>query len=339
MNRKLLATLLTSITLSLTACGGGSSKSSLDGSGSVSVDPSGSFSGQRSNAAITGGDNGNYKAFLTSFLGTNNLQDVALRNTAASNANSSNGIRDFLTISSAVKKLKATHTSNQRKAIPVSDTSACTNGGSITGSGTLDDVTRVGNIVMTFNNCIEGTLTINGISEVIIRNYNFTYDVPDSYILKAQNLSVTSGDESYTSTAIYDVVEDYTAGTAVLLINALNTANDIEIFYENLQLDTDSGGVLISGRIYTEEDGYVTITTDSRVLYNINATFPYTGGPITLAGENSNIRITPIANETIQVELDLDGDGVYEELLIIGADGNIVGNTDGDVINSDTVSF
>lgn len=316
MNRKLLATLFTSLALTLTACGGGGSSSG--GLGGVNVDPSGSFTGVKTAAKIS---NQNYDDFLIGILGTKNLQDISLRD--ESSTPSTDYIRDFTTIASTAIKLGTEGSSYQQRAVSVNDSLACNQGGTISRNGTIDDVTFLGNLVLRFNTCIQDGITLDGSMEIVIRSYNIALDQAESYTLETSNLSVSNATESYSSTAVYDVVEDFSAGTAILLINALNTANGVETLYENLRLESDSSGVLISGRMYTEADGYVDITTDTPLLYNFDASYPYTGGPILLAGDTSNIRITPIGDDTIRVELDLDGDNVYEESQTIDANGNV----------------
>ncbi|HSO17822.1 MAG TPA: hypothetical protein VLT88_00090, partial [Desulfosarcina sp.] len=74
----------------------------------------------------------------------------------------------------------------------------------------------------------------------------------------------------------------------------------------------------VSGRIYLEDDGYVEISVDTPLVYNyasrFNVDVPDAGGPVILHGAgNTREVITPLSIVQVNIGLDTNGDGSFEE--------------------------
>jgi len=77
----------------------------------------------------------------------------------------------------------------------------------------------------------------------------------------------------------------------------------------------------VGGRIYLEDEGYVEIVQGSPLLYNyysrFNVDVPDSGGPVSLTGAgNTSVALRPISIVQVGIDIDPDGDGLYEQSIV-----------------------
>jgi hypothetical protein len=92
--------------------------------------------------------------------------------------------------------------------------------------------------------------------------------------------------------------------------------------FENVVLVTTNDGSVsqlllsesLGGRFYDSTEGYVDVSTTNPLLYSPAGSInPSSGGPVIFTGaNNSKIRMTPVDSVNVTIDVDADGDGVYE---------------------------
>jgi hypothetical protein len=68
----------------------------------------------------------------------------------------------------------------------------------------------------------------------------------------------------------------------------------------------------ITGTFYDPDYGMVTVTTETSFKINNGDLHPYEGALVVTGANNSAARLTCLSNTTYQIEVDLNGDGIYD---------------------------
>jgi uncharacterized repeat protein (TIGR01451 family) len=231
-------------------------------------------------------------------------------------------------------------------AIPVEITLLCDSGGSIHITGTLND-DYTGTVTWTFSNCKSGDDILNG-------NATLRTDVFDLINFVATdstfNISILTLTSPTTNISVSGSLRDQLnigINTETLTINMVsrdNTSSEMSMA-ENLILDDvyDSWFMpttyteTITGRVFDSVHGYVDVATTATLVFNsIHQLFPNIGELLFTGATNAHIRVGVQSAVLVNVELDLDGNSVYEATATLkwmdlgGPVGADLGDTDTD---------
>jgi len=299
--------------LSLSSCGGGGGNPSSESTLGNEVDNA--YTGSRTKAVLT---RSNGMEFVQVFLG----RDLSSEIIDFSAANRREGLNSLKT-QQVINDLSKVITTNQRDEIylgrTANETENCSSGGSISVNGEVDDITNIGQLTMTMNNCIEDGVTTNGSMTVDITRFNKQFNEPSAYAVSFNDLTMSFAGNIYTviGSQSYDEIQRNTDGFHnTLVTNMLQIdANGKQVFVENLKV---VDGQIFTGKLFLGDYGYVVITTPEGVgIDPLSNNFIYTGEMLFEGASSSSIKITPEYNETtfeskLRVDLDVDGDKVYE---------------------------
>jgi hypothetical protein len=197
--------------------------------------------------------------------------------------------------------------------------------GSCGGSGSyeihVDDETGVFSGSLTFSNYCDDAVTING-QATFSGSVDLDTEELESFHMGFDSITGTCGSESFTLDGDVDVAK--VGNSAVMTMDMLIEDNTLDKVYkvEDYQLTVSEQwyytSVQASGRFYDPDYGYVTLSTESPLLIDDNANYPYSGrlvltGKVGSAGGPTRARLTAICANTCQVEADTDGDGSYDD--------------------------
>jgi len=210
------------------------------------------------------------------------------------------------------------------RGAPVSET--CTGGGDVTGNESFN-ASGVGSVSLNFNGCTESGIVINGTYKesvttntgVIIRG-NDTADLMatfggDDFLLKWRENYDYNGS---TLTDRYTFTTEFWSPT----LDAGFRLQDMEetyTFADDLAWESDCAMTeAFSGRIFESTVGYVDASTPSPLAWgtdNCSGLGPASGGPIDLVGDaGSRIRLTPQSGTSVEMAVDGDADGTFEDV-------------------------
>lgn len=293
----------------LVACGGGG------GSASNSATNTSTYGGSRTTTQITAE---NVDEFTNSIFQTVNTTsnggDYAQLRPVGTTAGELSQTNRYIT-NLAINIAKNTRNTYQSRA--VNESEACTNNGNITTSGNINDATNTGNVRIAFNQCSVEDVLFNGSIDVNISGYNSTYNEPTTARLTYNNLNINAEGETFTILGSINLTSDPAARTT-------NSTTQL-----NLKSNLEGQETLVNMNISFAENADLSLTThingeaceNNEGCVNINTTTPlkfdYIGNPmegeLLLGGlNNSKAKITIISYNLLQVNVDEDGDGVYE---------------------------
>jgi len=199
-------------------------------------------------------------------------------------------------------------------------TEACDGGGTVTITFTADDVTGNFSGSMRFTDCVfsdatlSGSISFSGVIDTIAQNsiqmtMTFTaltqeygsesYTMNGRVEISISDLSTSTG--SQVTTVMNYTLRDNTTGTVVMLENYRVVATDL----------VTEVRITVSGKFYHPDYGYIVITTTEPMLIRYENDWPYSGQYV-IDGDNSSLRVTALNSTQYTLELDEDGDGIYE---------------------------
>jgi hypothetical protein len=200
-----------------------------------------------------------------------------------------------------------------------SDTIGCLDGGSLSFSLSSDDVTGDFNGTFNFINCAEGGTTITGNTTVsgTINLSSFLFD-PINFVFNP--VTVVSGAESYTMSGTVNISESGIGATIVMNVRLRNNNTEMVEWMNNVTISVIDMGpfveMTLTGRYYHPEHGYVDIATIDALRINDFDQFPSSGQIIITGASGSKARLTATSNTQYTLEVDADGDDIYEPLTI-----------------------
>lgn len=231
-------------------------------------------------------------------------------------------------------------------AQPVEGVVLCDNGYTGTVTGTYDDATHLGVITVVYDNCIVDSVSWTGTVVFDLKAYDSTVwgdgwwtDILVSF---EPRMSFSAVGINVSNSGTFEYKVDVATRQEILPVNLVskNHISDKQIKFEHYQITMTYDTVIAQpntavltyggasghdyGRVYDSIHGYVDVTTPTDPLYYSNLAtlvFPDSGGPVVLAGANgtqmgpTHVRLTVQVGvwHGILIELDRDGDGVYEE--------------------------
>ncbi len=185
----------------------------------------------------------------------------------------------------------------------------CLDGGSISFSLSVDDVTLDFSGTFNFINCAEGGTTINGNATVSgsisasVVVFNFAFNP----------ITVVSGAESYTMSGTIGTSANVSSVTITMEAQLRNNNTQMVEWVNNLTISAvDNISFLemtITGRYYHPEHGYIDIETIVPLRINDLDQFPSSGQIIITGASGSKARLTADSNTQYMLEVDPDGGG------------------------------
>ena len=207
-------------------------------------------------------------------------------------------------------------------AFTINETVYC-DSGYFTLNGTLDDYTGTGTIAVSYVNCVLDGITYNGDGSMYVNyidyySFNATMDFPlltmsSPDFSGSMSGSMTIDDSIYGNQFIETMTMNFVAkddGSNKMYkfenyVMAL-TINDIYAY-------DSSASIRYSGTVYDSIHGSVTVDTIFPLSFSSYMnTDPDSGGPLIFTGNNSSIQLTVESGRHVLMELDRDGDLIYE---------------------------
>jgi hypothetical protein len=237
-------------------------------------------------------------------------------------------------------------TDSRLNSVPVNETDACTNGGTVSISGDLSP-SGIGTVNVTFNNCGEGGDFIAGTATLRIDRVltnQFGQLIPTDFTVSFGRLALRGSanvDIGGSVRAQIDVPtnkETITENSVFLDLNTGRMAKAEIVFvdtFDNLS-SPSSYTEEISGRVFDGTHGFVTIATNAPLRFpTLTQLFP-SGGELVLSSGNRRIQILPNSTTRLALGLDLDGVVGFERQVrlgwtdLTGPIGSDLGDTDRD---------
>ena len=210
-------------------------------------------------------------------------------------------------------------------AVLMSETSNGSVSGTLTITGNIDPDTGTGSLTMVYSNYNDGDgYTYDGTVSVSVAGYDFNSGIITDGTLTFTLWTIATTNSNVSLTGSIWQQEDLNNNIETMKLNLDgrdNITQDtfryqsyvVRTIYDNIytpstMTETDTG------RVYLARYGYVDITTTTPLVYTFSSqTNPNGGGPIILSGANgSKAAISPISAISVKIEVDADGDGVYE---------------------------
>lgn len=287
------------------------------------------YTGATTAAAVT---SGNAVAIAsTTYQGGNSSGSLTLVGAAVSPAGQSGGelspvpaVAISRVLTDAVRAAHLGSTSSSPAivgaSVSVSDTLPPGNcGGTASYSGTANDATGAIDATFRFNGwcndgvTISGSVTVSGQVDVsgstpVLVSLTFSFTV----------LTVSDGTDTFTGTGTISL--DFGTTPESLTVDMdFRDANGAVYRVSNFVVTVTPTGsgedVSLSGRFYHPDYGYVDVVTTTAFSVATGDTFPSSGQLVVTGAANSKARLTALSSTQFQVEVDADGDDVYETTI------------------------
>ena len=268
------------------------------------------------------------EATLTTTTGEELAENLATSQSASSlnSVDSSEGVNSALASISLLPAILNARNNIEPTSDPLNavqtiteTTVACTDGGTMTLSGTVDDVTYAIDLTTSMSSCIEGTLTTSGSMQVTGTIDNSGVGTLSTKILS--NYSET--DSSYGNTVIMyagTTISFTLDGTNIVFTSSIKASvNGVIYASENSSWVSDLYATSMyqtSGREYINN---MTEWVDFDTSYDMSATpLVYSAG-VLVSGESQyvfssggTIHLTVTSDNTVQVDVDNEPDGTID---------------------------
>ena len=220
----------------------------------------------------------------------------------------------------------ATTSSTDPELVDVDDVVDC-HSGSVRYTGKLDQF-GIGVLNVSFNNCEYDGVTTSGNGHIsydseYYEDYTFYYDgvrisseelttILDGYIDKSRGLS-----------GVYTTLRNLTVS---------DVDSDEQIKYRNYfdTFNPSNGEITISGQLYMSEIGYISLLTDSPLVFNGSE---FVAGRLSFDAQTTNGEVYFQSSSAIILSLDEDNNGNFESGVLL------TDTSDLDVDNLDELSF
>jgi hypothetical protein len=197
---------------------------------------------------------------------------------------------------------------------------------------------------MDYDQCDDGELYYDGIVHLSIIGYDITYDLITNGSMSFNLLHARGDFGDITSSGSFSVIVDIyqaiekTTSNLIMRDNLTQRFSMVENMITTALYDSyfapSLAEVTVSGKMYDEIEGYVVVSTLDVLSYSVpSSQYPIGGGPLLMTGaNNSSIKVTPISETELSIDVDNDGDGTYEsiagtEWLILDDDTSVTFNT------------
>lgn len=317
--------------LLLSACGGGGG----GGEGAAAPAPAQAPSTVTSANAIDVAANAYAAAGVINGEATGGPVLIASTSTNVSSGTASKGIID-VTLKQIYKVVDAKSSGSLQINETTAQQYACTTSGTVTYSVTAAASGAVSNgdsITMTAANCVEGTVVMNGTFKVEFVAVSGTPSAtsPWSATLKS----------TYTDFSVSDGTDGVSiSGDMTMNINQVSPTNiSYSVSGSSFVVTSTSGGITTTENLsgFSFSGSYINDEYTSTSEFTMTGTFPnlgtvsyvvtintpfkqmasdsypYQGLMTVTATDKSSVRLNVIDNTSVQIQIDKDGDGMYEE--------------------------
>ncbi len=215
-------------------------------------------------------------------------------------------------------------TKNSMRAAPVNETYYGSVSGTLRITGSIDTNTMTGNLTMTYVNFNDGDgYTYDGVVNARVDEFDMTYGIITDMTMSFSLLTIKSSNFDISMSGSMRLQESIQTNSDTMTINVVsrdNVSKETSRFenyvqtmtYNNIMMPTSAWETYV-GRVYAGKYGYVDVSTSSPCIYSAPQAAPDSGGPIMLSGAgNSKARITPVSVSNVRIEVDADGDTVFE---------------------------
>lgn len=289
----------------LTACGGGGGGS--DSANITANTTNSGYTGKRDLATLnTSNQRDMVVALEMTLLGYSPTTDAAARPDANIGIPSEAMLSPIGQQHVLINRVVGSRLTQQRyQARAFNSSETCTNGGSVSTNGDLNDQTGQGTVTMHFNQCREDEVVLNGSATVQVNKVDWNVGALTDYQLTAA-YGMTYGGTTYNVTGIVKVKSDPYAWYVNATSNALYTANGRQILNNNITLTVDPSGLALGGQLCDSTHGCANISTPKKF------SLTYGDGQVVLTGANNSKLRFRTENGIDWIDLDADGDGRYE---------------------------
>ena len=213
------------------------------------------------------------------------------------------------------------------RAITVNELEYCTDSGSIHFTGTLND-DGTGILNLSYNNCQEGGMTMNG--NVVVTIYAFDIDslMPTDMLVKFSIVTITGSGYSASLGGEMRIEQTPFTGAQTVTADLVFKDNLTGRMQktENLVFVTSIDGSsypytqtqTINGRWYDSINGYIDVSTEQQLIYeNLSGEFEFggfarSGHLLFLGANNAWLQVIALSESEVKIELDLDNNSIYE---------------------------
>jgi hypothetical protein len=301
MQHKLYPTLLLATTLA--ACGGG-------GGGSTNVtanDTSAAYSGKRDLVSL---NTDNQQIFADvielSVLDIGSGIGMAARPDTATDASLTPLGKRHNLVSRAMDEYMARRNYQARA---FNNSVDCSNGGSLSISGDLNDQTGQGDLTLSANQCKEDEIVLAGSGTIKVNKVDFNLQKITDYALSSR-LSLSYAGQTYSETGVMQVNSDPYAGRVNVVSNINRSGAGQQILDNNITLTADNSGITLGGQLCESNHGCANISTPQKISLDGSS------GQLLLTGaSNSKMRFR-IEGGREWLDLDANGDGRYESTTL-----------------------
>ena len=155
---------------------------------------------------------------------------------------------------------------------------------------------------------LSGAMTVSGTYDIAAGAFN-------SIDFTLNSVTVTDASSSVTVSGSVNLLNGNPAtGTVTLYLtdNVTGKTNRIEDFTINVTEATGHTDATLSGKIYLHDYGFVVISTSTPFQYPAGSTYPSSGTMIVTGASNGRAKLTIIDSTGYTVDVDANGDGIYE---------------------------
>ncbi len=199
--------------------------------------------------------------------------------------------------------------------------------GTLTITGSINPYTAIGVLYWTYANYNNGDgYTYDGTVTFNIDGFDITYGMITDGTMSFTSWTIKSANGNVSLSGSMRLQESLQSNSETLSVNMDGRDNNtsdtfrfenfvVAFYYDNI-LSPTSGSESFSGLVYVGAYGYVNVTTSSLLVYSSTTqSCPDSGGPIILIGAgNSKGDVTSISTSYVKIEVDADGDAVFESL-------------------------
>jgi len=191
-------------------------------------------------------------------------------------------------------------------------------GGAVTGSLRIDDNTGAATGSITFRDYCEMGLVMNGTVTIdgTVNPYSEAFDLTMTFNSLTE-VSEDLGLDVFLSGSIDMISSEYSDNVVMNMYLRDNSSGDTQWLndyriYSSYSYDHEQEEMNISGRFYSSDHGYVTLSTEEPLTFYNDDDFPSHGVLLATGAAGTSARLITLSSSTYKVEVDGDGDGVYE---------------------------
>jgi hypothetical protein len=220
------------------------------------------------------------------------------------------------TINDLKEKIEASKGNTPNSGIVVQDsgTENGTCGGTMTYSGSFDNVANTFSISVSFNSYCEEGVTTNG-SITASGSFTLTQTRMD---MDFNSITVTGGESgSIAMDGWIDLTRNLNSMSMNMDIIAQDSVTKKTYWINDFDLDatinSTTATIAMAGRFYDYDYGYVDLTTTTDIKVLLTQVHPYTGVMVVTGQGNSKAKLSFLSATTYMVEADVNGDNYYYE--------------------------